>query len=252
MEDYTYHLIPGEERILGAHMLEICPSIAADTPSIEIHPLSIGNREDPVRMVFDAAPDPAVVIGMADLGDRFRLVANEVDAVPPDHPLPNLPVARAVRKPRPNLPLSRSLAHRRRPASHRPVRGRHHRRARRPRHHASDRTPHHRQHHRRSPTPQGDPLEPGLPPPGPRPHLNQDRGIAVGPVAPRRQLDLWSTGPTSIRVSPSFLAANRVMSRSATGPAGNPSIRTARSRSSVRTVTGEASYQGDRGQSQAT
>jgi L-arabinose isomerase len=106
MEDYTYHLVPGEERILGAHMLEVCPTIAAGTPSIEIHPLGIGNREDPVRMVFDAAPGPAVVVGMADLGDRFRLVANEIDVVAPDQPLPHLPVARAVWKPRPDFRTS--------------------------------------------------------------------------------------------------------------------------------------------------
>ncbi len=119
MEDYTYHLVPGEELILGAHMLEVCPSIAAGTPSIEIHPLGIGNREDPVRLVFDAAPGPAVVVGLADLGDRFRLVANEIDVVAPDQPLPRLPVARAVWKPRPGLPyVGRVLADRRRPAPH--------------------------------------------------------------------------------------------------------------------------------------
>src|SRR6266508_4001373 len=106
MEDYTYHLVPGEERILGAHMLEVCPSIAAGTPSCEVHPLGIGGREDPVRLVFDAEPGPAVVVGMADMGDRFRLVANEVDVVPPDQPLPRLPVARAVWKPRPDLRTS--------------------------------------------------------------------------------------------------------------------------------------------------
>ncbi|WP_030262309.1 L-arabinose isomerase [Streptomyces sp. NRRL B-24484] len=106
MEDYTYHLEPGQELILGAHMLEVCPTIAAGTPSCEIHPLSIGGREDPVRLVFDAEPGPAVVVGMADLGDRFRLVANEVDVVAPTEPLPHLPVARAVWKPRPDLRTS--------------------------------------------------------------------------------------------------------------------------------------------------
>jgi len=106
MEDYTYELTPGREKILGAHMLEICPTIASDTPSCEIHPLSIGGREDPVRLVFDAAPGPAVVLGLCDLGDRFRLVANEVDVVPPDEPLPKLPVARAVWQPRPDLATS--------------------------------------------------------------------------------------------------------------------------------------------------
>jgi L-arabinose isomerase len=102
MEDYTYHLEPGQELTLGAHMLEVCPSIAATTPSAEIHPLSIGAREDPVRLVFDAAPGPAVVVGLADLGDRFRLVANEIDVVAPPEPLPRLPVARAIWRPRPD------------------------------------------------------------------------------------------------------------------------------------------------------
>ena len=106
MEDYTYHLGPGPQRILGAHMLEVCPSIAAGTPRIEIHPLGIGNREDPVRMVFDTAPGPGVVVGMSDMGDRFRLVLNEIDLVGPDEPLPNLPVARVVWEPRPDLRTS--------------------------------------------------------------------------------------------------------------------------------------------------
>src|SRR6185312_13861422 len=96
MEDYTYHFGPGEPKILGAHMLEVCPTIAAATPTCEIHPLGIGDREDPVRLVFDAAPGPATVIGIVDMGDRFRLVANTIEVVPPDEPLPKLPVARAV------------------------------------------------------------------------------------------------------------------------------------------------------------
>jgi L-arabinose isomerase len=106
MEDYTYHFGPGEAKILGAHMLEVCPSIAAHKPSCEIHPLGIGGREDPVRLVFDAAPGPGVIVGLSDLGDRFRFVANEVEVVPPDEPLPNLPVARAVWKPAPSLTTS--------------------------------------------------------------------------------------------------------------------------------------------------
>jgi len=109
MEDYTYHFGPGEPKILGAHMLEVCPSIAAATPSCEIHPLGIGDREDPVRLVFDAAPGPATVVGMVDMGDRFRLVANEIEVVPPDEPLPKLPVARAVWKPAPTLSTSAEL-----------------------------------------------------------------------------------------------------------------------------------------------
>ncbi|WP_327590163.1 L-arabinose isomerase [Nonomuraea sp. NBC_00507] len=106
MEDYTYDLTPGNELILGAHMLEVCPSIAAGTPSCEIHPLGIGGREDPVRLVFDAEPGPGIVVGLADMGDRFRLVANEIDIVAPPQPLPKLPVARAVWSPRPNLRTS--------------------------------------------------------------------------------------------------------------------------------------------------
>jgi L-arabinose isomerase len=103
MEDYTYHLVPGHERVLGAHMLEVCPSIASATPSLEIHPLAIGNREDPVRLKFTATPGDGVVVGLADMGDRFRLVANEIEVVDPDEPLPNLPVACAVWKPKPDL-----------------------------------------------------------------------------------------------------------------------------------------------------
>ncbi len=106
MEDYTYHLVPGQELILGAHMLEVCPSIAAAKPRIEIHPLGIGNREDPVRMVFDAAPGEAVTIGIADMGDRFRFVANQIEVVEPLEALPKLPVARAVWKPQPDLATS--------------------------------------------------------------------------------------------------------------------------------------------------
>ena len=106
MEDYTYHLGPGEPKILGAHMLEVCPSIAAATPRAEVHPLSIGGREDPVRLVFDAAAGPAIVVGLIDLGDRLRLVCNDIEVVPPDEPLPHLPVARAVWKPAPSLAVS--------------------------------------------------------------------------------------------------------------------------------------------------
>jgi L-arabinose isomerase len=95
MEDYTYHLAPGGHQVLGAHMLEICPTIAEGKPRVEIHPLSIGGKEDPVRLVFDAAKGPALNASLIDLGARFRLLVNEVISV--DHPaLPKLPVARAV------------------------------------------------------------------------------------------------------------------------------------------------------------
>jgi L-arabinose isomerase len=106
MEDYTYHLGGPVPEVLGAHMLEVCPSIAAERPTCEIHPLSIGGRADPVRLVFTAAPGPARVVGLVDLGDRFRLVVNEVDLVDPDEPLPKLPVARAVWRPRPDLAMA--------------------------------------------------------------------------------------------------------------------------------------------------
>jgi L-arabinose isomerase len=106
MEDYTYELTPGKEKILGAHMLEICPTLTADRPRLEIHPLGIGGREDPVRLVFDTDPGPGVVVAMSDLRERFRLTANLVDVVGPDEPLPNLPVARAVWQPQPDLATS--------------------------------------------------------------------------------------------------------------------------------------------------
>jgi L-arabinose isomerase len=103
MEDYTYDLDPDDPKVLGAHMLEVCPSIAAGRPSCEIHPLSIGGKADPVRLVFTAAPGPAFVVSLVDLGDRFRLVANEIEVVTPAHDLPRLPVARALWRPKPSL-----------------------------------------------------------------------------------------------------------------------------------------------------
>jgi len=96
MEDYTYHMDPKRPQVLGAHMLEICPSIAEAKPKIEIHPLGIGGKEDPVRLVFNAPPGPALNASLVDLGNRFRLIVNEVDAVKPAHPMPKLPVARAM------------------------------------------------------------------------------------------------------------------------------------------------------------
>lgn len=103
MEDYTYDLGSAPAQVLGAHMLEVCPSIASETPRGEIHPLSIGGREDPVRLVFSARPGPALVVGLLDLGTRLRLVANLVDTVAPPADLPRLPVARALWQPRPDL-----------------------------------------------------------------------------------------------------------------------------------------------------
>jgi L-arabinose isomerase len=103
MEDYTYNLGAEEPQVLGAHMLEVCPSIASGQPACEIHPLTIGGRADPVRLVFTAPPGPALVVGLVDLGTRLRLVANEVDVVAPEAELPRLPVAHAVWVPRPGL-----------------------------------------------------------------------------------------------------------------------------------------------------
>ena len=106
MEDYTYDLTPGDERILGAHMLEVCPTLTTARPRLEIHPLSIGGRDDPVRLVFTADPGPAVVAALSDMRDRFRLVANVVEVVPPSAPLPRLPVGRAVWRPAPDFQTS--------------------------------------------------------------------------------------------------------------------------------------------------
>jgi L-arabinose isomerase len=96
MEDYTYHLHPDGHLVLGSHMLEICESIAAGKPSLEVHPLGIGGKEDPVRLVFDAPAGPALNASIIDLGNRFRLLVNEVKVVAPKAPLPKLPVARAL------------------------------------------------------------------------------------------------------------------------------------------------------------
>jgi L-arabinose isomerase len=108
MEDYTYHLSNenGGMKVLGAHMLEVCPSIADAKPSLEIHPLGIGGKADPVRLVFNVPSGPALNATVVDMGNRFRMIINEVDVVAPDAPLPNLPVARVVWIPRPNLAVA--------------------------------------------------------------------------------------------------------------------------------------------------
>jgi len=103
MEDYTYHLEPGNDYILAAHMLEVDPSIAADKPRIEVHPLSIGGREDPARMVFDGHPGKAVCASLVDMGGRMRLIVAEVNAVAPIADMPKLPVARVMWRPEPSL-----------------------------------------------------------------------------------------------------------------------------------------------------
>ncbi|MBS1368480.1 MAG: L-arabinose isomerase [Lentisphaeria bacterium] len=103
MEDYTYHFEKGRERVLGSHMLEVCPSIAAAKPALEVHPLGIGGKADPARLVFNTKPGPALNASMIELDGRFRLVVNEVEVVAPDEGLPKLPVARTVWIPMPNL-----------------------------------------------------------------------------------------------------------------------------------------------------
>jgi len=103
MEDYTYHFDPENSLVLGSHMLEICPSIAAGKPSCEVHPLGIGGKDDPVRLVFNSAAGPALNASIIDMGNRFRLLVNEVEAVSPMHDLPKLPVARVLWKPYPDM-----------------------------------------------------------------------------------------------------------------------------------------------------
>jgi L-arabinose isomerase len=104
MEDYTYHLNPQGMKVLGAHMLEICPSIAKGKPKLEVHPLGIGGKADPARLVFSVPEGPAVNASLIDLGNRFRLIVNSVDCVEADADMPKLPVARALWVPQPDLP----------------------------------------------------------------------------------------------------------------------------------------------------
>jgi L-arabinose isomerase len=103
MEDYTYHFEPAGPQVLGAHMLEICPSIAVEQPKLQIHPLGIGGKADPVRLVFDGAEGPAINVSVVDMGNRFRMIVNEVMGVKPEQPLPKLPVARVLWKPLPDI-----------------------------------------------------------------------------------------------------------------------------------------------------
>jgi len=103
MEDYTYHLHPAGKVVLGSHMLEICPSIADGQPSLAVHPLGIGGKADPARLIFNTPAGPALNAALMDFGNRFRLLVNEVDVVKPEQPMPKLPVAQAVWKCRPNF-----------------------------------------------------------------------------------------------------------------------------------------------------
>ena len=106
MEDYTYHMEPPKMKILGAHMLEVCPSIASEKPRMEIHPLGIGNRADPVRLVFNVKPSKAILTSVIDMGNRFRMIVNKINVVKPETSFPKLPVARALWEPLPDLKVS--------------------------------------------------------------------------------------------------------------------------------------------------
>ncbi|MEQ8673600.1 MAG: L-arabinose isomerase [Aggregatilineales bacterium] len=103
MEDYTYHLDPSGMRVLGAHMLEICPSIASSKPSLEVHPLGIGGKDDPARLVFNTPTGAGINASLVDMGNRFRMIVNDVDVVVAEHDMPNLPVACALWIPQPDL-----------------------------------------------------------------------------------------------------------------------------------------------------
>lgn len=106
MEDYTYHLDPAGMKVLGAHMLEVCPTIAEGKASMEVHPLGIGGKDDPIRLVFNVARGPGINASIMDMGDRFRILVNPCQVVPADDALPNLPVARVVWMPEPDLPTA--------------------------------------------------------------------------------------------------------------------------------------------------
>jgi L-arabinose isomerase len=103
MEDYTYHFEPGNQYVLGAHMLEVCPSIAAEKPRIEVHPLGIGGKDAPARLVFEGRPGDAIVASLIDMGGRLRLIAQDVECVKPLFEMPNLPVARVMWRPKVGL-----------------------------------------------------------------------------------------------------------------------------------------------------
>jgi L-arabinose isomerase len=103
MEDYNYDFEPGKELTLGAHMLEVCPTVAAEKPRVEIHPLGIGDREPPARLVFEGAAGKGIVISLIDMGGRMRLIVQDIECVKPTMKMPNLPVARVMWKPEPDL-----------------------------------------------------------------------------------------------------------------------------------------------------
>ncbi len=106
MEDYTYNMEPGNQCVLGAHMLEVDPAIAAERPKIEVHPLGIGDREPPARLTFKCAEGPAILVSLVDMGDRFRMIVNDAEAFAPPYDMPRLPTARVMWRPLPDLSTS--------------------------------------------------------------------------------------------------------------------------------------------------
>lgn len=106
MEDYTYHFEPGNEMIMGAHMLEVCPTIAQTKPEIQVHPLGIGGREDPARLVFKSKPGAAIVVSLVDMGTHLRMIVNDIECVEQVNEMPKLPVSGVLWKPMPNLKTS--------------------------------------------------------------------------------------------------------------------------------------------------
>lgn len=106
MEDYTYHFEPGNEMIMGAHMLEVCPTIAQTRPEIQVHPLGIGGREDPARLVFKSKPGSAIVVSLVDMGSHLRMIVNDIECVEQTNEMPKLPVSGVLWKPMPNLKTS--------------------------------------------------------------------------------------------------------------------------------------------------
>ena len=105
MEDYTYDLEPGKELSLGAHMLEVCPSVAAEKPRIEVHPLGIGGKEDPARLIFDGVTGDGIQVTMVDMGDHFRIICADIELVKQPKPMPKLPVARIMYRHKPNFQI---------------------------------------------------------------------------------------------------------------------------------------------------
>ena len=218
MEDYTYHFGSGGSLVLGAHMLEICPSISRERPSCEIHPLSIGGKADPVRLVFTASPGAAIAVGLLDLGHRFRLVLNEVDVVPPAGTLERLPVARAVWAPRPDLATAAETWLMAGGPHHtgfsQALRAEHLVRVRRD---GGRRAAGHRQRHDRVGLQEGAALEPGLPPPGGGP-----LGRTAHRSARKARHTGWSRQPTAKEMSDGEEAPERSLARRPRAPRGSP------------------------------